>query len=209
VRCQSFVYGLSHPAVVVSARLLHRLGISDVTVVNSSPMPGCQVDELIPGGAVRVCRLVAGRENPELRDAVAEAAGADGPFDLGSLAQRADPHANVAAVVRLLAGRAPAPARRTVALNAAVLMLTARSVPSLQAGMDTAHAILDDGAALDTLHRFVSLTGGTPHAVDALLGVPDDHRAAPAEPAPRGLPQNAPASGRLAVPLSEKEMTAC
>lgn len=209
VSCQSFVYGLSHPAVGVSARLLHRLGISDVTVVNSSPLPGYQVDELIPGGAVRVCRLVAGRENPELRDAVAETAGADDPFDLGSLAQRADPRANVAAVVRLLAGRAPAAARRTVALNAAVLMVTARSVPSLRAGIDTAHAILDDGAALDTLRRFVSLTGGTPHAVDALLGVPDDYRAAPAEPVPRGLPQNAPASGRLAVPPSEKEMTAC
>jgi hypothetical protein len=75
--------------------------------------------------------------------------------------------------------------------------------------MDTAHAILDDGAALDTLRRFVSLTGGTPHAVDTLLGVPDDYRAAPAEPVPRGLPQNAPATGRLAVPPPEKEMTAC
>ncbi|MER8186646.1 hypothetical protein [Kitasatospora sp. NPDC094015] len=210
VACHGFVYGLSHPAVGVSARLLYRLGLGDVTVVNSSPVPGSQVDELIPGGTIRVCRLTAGQEDPEFGRAVAEAAGAVAPVvDLGSLAQRTDPRANVAAVVRLLASRAPAVARRTVALNAAVLMLTARAVPTLRAGLDTAHAVLDDGAALDTLRRFVSLTGGAPRTVDALLRLPGDHRATSTVSAPRRSPQNAPAFGRLAVPSSDRETTAC
>ncbi|WP_280719805.1 hypothetical protein [Kitasatospora sp. MAP5-34] len=210
VACQGFVYGLSHPAVGVSARLLYRLGLGDVTVVNSSPVPGSQVDELIPGGTIRVCRLTAGQEDPEFGRAVAKAAGAVAPLvDLGSLAQRTDPRANVAAVVRLLASRAPAVARRTVALNAAVLMLTARAVPTLWAGLDTAHAVLDDGAALDTLRRFVSLTGGAPRTVDALLRLPGDHRATSTVSAPRRSPQNVPAFGRLAVPSSGRETTAC
>ncbi|WP_441247339.1 hypothetical protein [Kitasatospora sp. McL0602] len=210
VACHGFVYGLSHPAVGVSARLLYRFGLGDVTVVNSSPVPGSQVDELIPGGTIRVCHLTAGQEDPEFGCAVARAAGAVAPVvDLGSLAQRADPRANVAAVVRLLAGRAPAVAQRTVALNAAVLMVTARAVPNLQAGLDTAHAVLGDGAALDTVRRFVSLTGGDPRTVDALLRLPDEQRAALTVPAPRRPPQNAPASGALAVPPSDRETTAC
>lgn len=179
VACHGFVYGLSHPAVQVSARLLHRLGLGDVTVVNSSPVPGSQVDELIPGGTVRVCRLTAGQEDLDFARAVGEASGVVGPVgDLGSLAQRADPRANVAAIVHLLAGRAPAVARRTVALNAAVLMVTAGAAPTLRAGLATALAVVDDGAALDTLRRFVFLTGGAPRTVDALLRLPSDHRPA-------------------------------
>lgn len=204
VACQSFVYGLSHPAVEVSARLLHRLGLGDVTVVNSSPVPGGQVDELIPGGTIRVCRLTAGREDSEFGHAVAEAASAVVPFEVGSLAQRTDPHANVAAVVGLLAGRAPSAVRHTVALNAAMLMVSARSVPTLRSGLETAHAVLDDGAAVDTLRRFVFLTGGTARSVDALLRVPDDRWV---EPLCR--PTDATGPGLLAGSPADWEMTAC
>ena len=174
VACQGFVYGLAHPAVEVSAQLLHRLGLSDITVVNSSPYEGSQTDEIIPGGTVRACRLKAGCNDAGFDSAVREAADNTPLHGLGYLTQRADPRANVAAVVQLLAGRAPTAAMHTVALNAALLLVTSGAAASLPAALNTALAVLNDGAALTTLRSFVRLTGGSPSTVDELLTLADD-----------------------------------
>ncbi|MCY0942438.1 hypothetical protein [Streptomyces antarcticus] len=181
VVCPAYVYGLSHPAVHVSARLLSRLGLPDATVVNSSADTTLQVDELLPGTTVRACRISDSREDHTLADDVTRAA-ASMPRNLSCITQHADPHSNVAAAVRVLAGRDTSPARDAVALNAALLLLTAHVVPTLQAGLDTALTILRDGAGLDTLLRFVRLTGGSPLALDALLR--RDSHPASATPAP-------------------------
>ncbi|MCX4675581.1 hypothetical protein OG413_09710 [Streptomyces sp. NBC_01433] len=171
VVCPSYVYGLSHPAVDVSAQLLARLGLEDVTVINSSSGTALHVDELLPGSTVRVSRIRDGRCDPALPQDVSRAAALI-PGDLRSIAQLPDPHTNVAAVVHVLAGHGSSSARNAVALNAALLMVTGHAAPILQAGLDTAQTILRTGAALDTLRRFVRLTGGSPRSLDALLSRP-------------------------------------
>ncbi|MGP3691083.1 hypothetical protein ACTVZO_41530 [Streptomyces sp. IBSNAI002] len=168
VVCSAHVYGLAHPAVHVSARLLSRLGLPDVTVVNSSTETTVQVDELLPGTTVRACRISNARKDPGLT-ADLERAAASMPRRLNSVTQQPDPHANVAAALQVLAGGGDPGARDAVALNAALLLLTARVTPTLHAGLDTALSILHEGAGLDTLLRFVRLTGGSPRAIDALL----------------------------------------
>ncbi|MFF5090723.1 hypothetical protein [Streptomyces niveus] len=188
VVCPSYVYGLSHPAVDVSAQLLARLGLADVTVINSSAGAALRVDELLPGATVRTSRVRDGLDDSSLSRDVRLAAAAM-PGDLGSIAQRPDPHANVAAAVSVLAGHGSSSARNAVALNAALLMVTGQAVPNLQAGLDTAQAILRTDAALDTLRRFVRLTGGSPHALEEL----------------RPPPQHVGASARI----SRKEEISC
>ncbi|MFE7093148.1 hypothetical protein [Streptomyces erythrochromogenes] len=168
VVCPAYVYGLSHTAVHVSAQLLSRLGLPDATVVNSSDDATLQVDELLPGTTARACRIADGQEDHTLADDVMRAA-ASMPRHMGCITQHAEPHVNVAAAVRVLAGQDTSPARDAVALNAALLLLTARVVPTFQAGLDTAFNILRNGAGLDTLLRFVRLTGGSPRTLDALL----------------------------------------
>ncbi|MGW3060605.1 hypothetical protein ACWC98_32390 [Streptomyces goshikiensis] len=168
VVCQAYVYGLAHPAVHVSAQLLHQLGIPDVTVVNSSAGPALQVDELIPGTKVRACRISDGHKHPGIAAALTRAT-TPMPLNLACITQHTDPRTNVAAAIRILAGQDTSPARDAVALNAALLLYTGRTVPTLRAGLATAATILRDGAGLDTLLRFVRLTGGSPHALDTLL----------------------------------------
>ncbi|MFR9725052.1 hypothetical protein ACL02R_17060 [Streptomyces sp. MS19] len=168
VTCAAYVYGLSHPAVGTSARLLSRLGLPDVTVINSSVGQVVQVDELLPGSTVRTCRISAGGEDLAFNDEVRRGA-ASMPQDLMSVAQHADPLENVAAAIRVLAGRDTSTARNAVALNAAVLLLMSGVVASVQAGIDTALAIIDAGAGIDTLHRFVRLTHGAPSQLGSLL----------------------------------------
>lgn len=168
VVCPAYVYGLSHTAVHVSAQLLSRLGLPDATVVNSSDDATLQVDELLPGTTARACRITDGQEDHTLADDVMRAAAAM-PRHMGCITQHAEPHVNVAAAVRVLAGQDTSPARDAVALNAALLLLTARVVPTFQAGLDTAFNILRNGAGLDTLLHFVRLTGGSPRTLDALL----------------------------------------
>ncbi|WP_434593149.1 hypothetical protein [Streptomyces sp. A5-4] len=171
VVCSSYVYGLSHPAVDVSAQLLSRLGLADVTVINSSTDAAMHVDELLPGATVRTSRIRDGRADPSLcRDVSLAAAAMSG--DLCSIAQRPDPHLNVAAAVSVLAGHGSSAARNAVALNAALLMVAGRAAPNLQAGLASAQSIMRTDAALGTLRRFVRLTGGSPHTVEALLPTP-------------------------------------
>nr|WP_237523404.1 hypothetical protein [Streptomyces sp. SID8350] len=168
VTCPAYVYGLSHPAVGASARLLSRLGLPDVTVVNSSIGHAVQVDELIPGSTVRACRISAGDEDLAFDDEVRRSA-ASMPQDLMSVAQYEDPRENVAAAIRVLAGRDTSEARNAVALNAALLMVMSEVVPTIQCGVDKALTIIEAGAGLDALQQFVRLTGGTPHQLRSLL----------------------------------------
>ncbi|MFJ8853644.1 hypothetical protein [Streptomyces sp. NPDC102437] len=168
VACPAYVYGLSHPAVGASARLLSRLGLPDVTVINSSLGQAVQVDELIPGSAVRACRINAGHEDLAFNNEVREGA-ASMPQDLMSVTQYEDPRENVAAAIRVLAGQDASQARNAVALNAGLLMLTSEVVPTIQSGIDRALTIIDAGAGLDTLQQFVRLTGGAPDKLRSLL----------------------------------------
>jgi anthranilate phosphoribosyltransferase len=168
VTCSAYVYGLSHPAVDASAQLLSRLGLPDVTVVNSSVGQAVQVDELIPGTTVRSCRISAGDEDPAFNDEVRTGA-ASMPLDLTSVAQHEDPRENVAAAIRVLAGRDSSQARTAVALNAALLLVMSEVVPTIQPGIDRALDIIDAGAGLDTLQQFVRLTGGAPNQLTSFL----------------------------------------
>ncbi|WP_406139521.1 hypothetical protein OH828_20690 [Streptomyces anulatus] len=168
VVCSSYVYGLSHPAVDVSAQLLTRFGLADVTVVNSSVDGALQVDELLPGATVRTSRIRDGLGDSSLPREVRLAAAAM-PRDLRSIAQRPDPHANVAAAVSVLAGHGSSSARNAVALNAALLMVAGQAAPTLRAGLATAQAILRTDAAFGTLRCFIRLSGGSPHALEGLL----------------------------------------
>jgi anthranilate phosphoribosyltransferase len=168
VTCPAYVYGLSHPAVGASARLLSRLGLPDVTVINSSLGKAVQVDELIPGSTVRACRINAGDEDLTFNDEVRKGASSM-PQDLMSVTQHEDPRENVAAAIRVLAGHDTSQARNAVALNAALLMVMSETVPTVQSGIDTALTIIDAGAGLDTLQQFVRLTGGAPDKLRSLL----------------------------------------
>ncbi|MGY3680897.1 hypothetical protein [Streptomyces sp. TE33382] len=174
VTCPAYVYGLSHPAVGASARLLSKLGLPDVTVMNSSLGKAAQVDELLPGSQVRACRINSGQEDLMFNDDVRRGA-ASMPQDLTSVAQREDPRENVAAAIRVLAGQDRSQARNAVALNAALLLVMSEAAPTIQSGIDKALALIDAGAGLDTLRQFVRLTGGAPHRLRALM-----HSAAPA-----------------------------
>ncbi|ESP99309.1 anthranilate phosphoribosyltransferase [Streptomyces sp. GBA 94-10 4N24] len=168
VACPAYVYGLSHPAVGASARLLSTLGLPDVTVMNSGLGKAAQVDELLPGTQVRACRINAGEEDLMFNGDVRRGA-ASMPRDLTSVAQHENPQENVAAAVRLLAGQDRSQARNAVALNAALLLVMSEAVPTIQTGIDKALAIIEAGAALDTLRQFVRLTGGAPQRVRALM----------------------------------------
>ncbi|MET9655623.1 hypothetical protein [Streptomyces sp. NPDC006510] len=168
VTCPAYVYGLSHPAVSASARLLSMLGLPDVTVMNSSLGEAGQVDELLPGSEVRACRINAGQENLLFNDGVRRVA-ASMPQDLMSVAQHEDPRENVAAAIRVLAGQDRSQARNAVALNAALLLVMSEAVPTIQSGIDKALAIIEAGAGLDTLRQFVRLTGGAPYRLRALI----------------------------------------
>ncbi len=168
VACPAYVYGLSHPAVGASARLLSRLGLPDVTVVSSSVGNAVQVDELIPGSTVRACRINAGDEDLAFNDEVRRGA-VSMPQDLMSVTQYEDPRENVTAAIRVLAGRDASEARKAIALNAALLMVMSEATPTIRSGIDKALTIIDAGAGLDTLQRFVRLTGGAPRQLHSLL----------------------------------------
>ncbi|MEU9057924.1 hypothetical protein AB0D13_03235 [Streptomyces sp. NPDC048430] len=168
VTCPAYVYGLSHPAVGASARLLSTLGLPDVAVMNSGLGKAGQVDELLPGTQVRACRISAGEEDLMFNDEVCRGA-ASMPQDLTSVAQHENPRENVAAAVRLLAGQDRSQARNAVALNAALLLVMSEAVPTIQTGIDKALAIIEAGAALDTLRQFVRHTGGASQRVRALM----------------------------------------
>ncbi|GAA1934917.1 anthranilate phosphoribosyltransferase [Streptomyces sodiiphilus] len=168
VMCDAYVYGLSHPAVGASARLLSRLGLPEVTVINSSLGRAVQVDELLPGSTARICRIGADEEDLLFGNEVCQAV-ASMPQDLLSVSQHEDPRANVAAAISVLAGQDSGQARNAVALNAALLMVTSEVVPTVQSGIDTALTIINSGAGLDTLQRFVRLTGGSAGQLRSLL----------------------------------------
>ncbi|MGH3715563.1 MAG: hypothetical protein ACRDT4_19205 [Micromonosporaceae bacterium] len=168
IECDSFVYGLAHPAVGTSAALLTSLGMTDISVVSSEMPGGRHVDELLPGGTVRTCRLVSGAPDLDIAASLTTAV-AGHPFEPSSVAQHGDARRNVSRALRVLAGRGTSGAADAVALNAALLMTVSGVATSFSDGVKRARHVVSSDAALDVLITFIRATGGSDAELWSLL----------------------------------------
>ncbi len=131
--------GVFDPALVPKfAEALEILGLKRFLVVH-----GDGLDELTPFGPNVVAglpvRLPAARATPQ---------------DLAG----GEPAANAQMVCDILAGRDRGPRREVVVLNAAAALLIAEAVNDIEQGLRRAAELIDSGAAIERLRRFVEVS---------------------------------------------------
>ncbi|MFH8802185.1 hypothetical protein ACH4F6_21685 [Streptomyces sp. NPDC017936] len=141
------VYGLAHPAVDLSARVLRRFGVREALVVASGNADGYFGDEFGLGEQSLSCRVTRG-EVGEVEVA--------GPRDLASRGLPAPGHPvraprssaeAVRWVLDALAGEGSSEHRHLIALNSALLLTTAGVARDLSDGYQLALDVLRSGRA--------------------------------------------------------------
>ena len=162
------LYGLSHPDVGLSARVLVRLGLPDVNVVTTTHDGVHYIDEVGIFGTTSRAVAEEGRVFPTVQFSPAGEFGL-GRYEPADIQQRSSVFENVRATVLALAGRGTAAHADLLCANAAVILHTSGVTPTPRAGFSRARECLRDGAALGKLRQIVAESGGPAERLDSHL----------------------------------------
>jgi anthranilate phosphoribosyltransferase len=168
IRGDVTLYGLSHPDVGLSARVLVRLGLTDVDVVTTTHDGIHYIDEVGVFGTTSRAIAEAGQVSPTVQFMPAREFGL-GQYDPADIQQGPSTFENVRATVLALAGRGTAAHADLLCVNAAVILQMARVTATLREGFSVARDRLRGGAALTKLRQVVGESGGSLERLDSYV----------------------------------------
>ena len=166
--CDALYYGLAHPNVELAQETLHGLGFENAIVVTSSKDGIHYIDELSTLSLNRVAKVEKGQLMP-VDESIVMSLGITSD-DVSGLEAKDSLFENVQYVLKVLKGKGPESAIKTVALNAAGILLLAKKVETLAEGFNQSLRAIDSDAAYEQMCRFVEATGGTTKTITNLLG---------------------------------------
>lgn len=147
LRGDVLVYGLSHPRIDLSARVLARLGVRDAMVLTSGGVDGYHSDELGLAQKSLVCEVRDGTPGPVER---VSAQLVPGDFTVRPPRSLAESHRRA---LDVLGGDGPPDWVRLIALNAAALLVAAGVVADLSEGTELAAGTMASGRPLAKLRE--------------------------------------------------------
>lgn len=166
--CDAVYYGLAHPNVELAQATLLGLGFEDAMVVTSSHDSVHFVDEL---------SSLSQNKAGLIKDGVMQSADATLVSDLKfdhcdatALQAKDSLFENVQYVLQVLKGKSPESAKRTVALNAAGILLLAKKSETFADAYVRSVQAIESGAAYEKLCQFVEATGGSIRTITNLMG---------------------------------------
>jgi len=166
--CDAVYYGLAHPNVELAQATLQGLGFENAMVVTSSKDSVHYIDELSTLSLNRIAIIENGTLLP-VNDKIVKSLGIASD-DTSGLEAKDSLFENVQYVLKVLKGKGPENAVKTVALNAAGILLLSRKVETLAEGFNQSLLAIDSGVAYEQMCRFVEATGGTTKTITNLMG---------------------------------------
>jgi anthranilate phosphoribosyltransferase len=144
------VYGLSHPRVDISARVLARFGVRDAVILTSRTAEGFYTDEVGIGVESLICEIRDG--NAGSIEPLSAVARLRWHVDRAPLHAPSTPAEAHAWAIEALSGRGRQSHMEIVALNAGYLMVLAGISPSLEQGYNDARQVIRNGLALKKIN---------------------------------------------------------
>lgn len=134
VEVDSLAYGISHPNVKLSAEVLNKYGVKNALAYSSSLDGLHYLDEVLPSGIVNFCRINNGKIEKSISADIQDAFSINKRFDISSIKQSNDKIENVSRAINILRGNGSDEQNDAICINAAIFLLLAQKVDSLESG---------------------------------------------------------------------------
>lgn len=170
VEIDALAYGLAHPNVKLSAEVLKKYGINNALVYSLSCDGVHYLDELLPVGSANLVRIKDGEVQKTISADIQEGLNITSSFDLKNVREKESKAENVATSLRILKGEGSECQIDSICVNAAVFLLLAKKVESLDEGYHRAKdVLLNSNKVWDTFLNVVELYGGNKEKVFDLI----------------------------------------
>lgn len=160
VQTDALVYGLSHPNIKLSLDVYREYGLKNVLVYSSSEDGVHFLDELSISGYVNIIGMKNYKVGKMIQANILETFRSFSGFSLKELAEKEDLVENVRCSLRVLAGTGINSHIEVICLNAALIILSAGKVSSLEEGYLLAKKNVENGEVFKLFLEVVELYGG-------------------------------------------------
>ena len=169
IEIDSLAYGLSHPNVKLSAEVLNKFGIKN-SLIYSNTYDGIHyMDELLPIGHVNLIRIKNGNVEKGISSEIQYALELPFDFDISSIKEENSEVKNVVRALKILHGEGSESQINTICINAAIFLLLAKKVRSLEEGFLAAKNVIKTKKVWNLFLNVVSSYGGSKEKIYQLL----------------------------------------
>ena len=169
IKIDALAYGLSHPNVKLSLEIYKEYNFKNVLVYTSTEDGVHYLDELPISGHVNLVGIKDGKVSRQISANIKEAFSLDPNYNLEYLLEKQTPVDNVKATIEVLRGTGVVSHTDVICINAAIILLLARKVNSLNDGYLLAKENVKNGEAFKLFLEVVESYGGSKEKIYNLL----------------------------------------
>ena len=169
IKIDSLAYGLSHPNVKLSLEVYKEYGLKNVLVYTSTEDGVHYLDELPIAGHVNLVGMKDGIVGRQISANIKEAFPLNSNYSLKDIAEKEDQIDNVKASLKVLRGIGEESHVDAICINAALIILLARRVKSLNEGYLLAKKNIENGSVFKLFLDVVELYGGSKEKIYNLI----------------------------------------
>lgn len=158
VKFDKVFYGISHPAIDISAQVLKKFGIEDALIFSCTHNNTLYIDEIGVYGSTKIIEINKGDIQSQM---------CFQPRDLNipnyepkHVMQKGSKAANINCAIKVLSGYGEAACEDFICINVAFLLCFAGITSDLKEGYHQAQLAIRKGLALEKLEEFIEITGG-------------------------------------------------
>lgn len=175
IEIDSLAYGLSHPNVKLSAEVLKKYGVKNSLIYSTTYDGVHYLDELLPIGFVNLVRVKDGHVEKLISANIQEAFDLTSGFNITNIQEEKSKIENVISSLKVLKGEGTKSQVDAICINAAIFLLLAKKVESLELGYKMAKQILNTDKVWNLFIEVVESYGGTKEKIYNLLEKKDNY----------------------------------
>ncbi len=160
IRPDFLIYGLAHPNITLSLKVFKLYALSDVLCLTSSPDGIHYVDDLLPFGNAIIQGYNNGGDIGRYKSFNITEILNLSHYTYSMVAQGTNKKDNILISIRAIQNKGPKAVIDTVAVNAATILYVMGKANNLIDGYNIALHNIKTGKAVETLRRFIKVTGG-------------------------------------------------
>ncbi|MGE5456528.1 MAG: anthranilate phosphoribosyltransferase [Ignavibacteriales bacterium] len=169
VKIDSLAYGLSHPNVKLSLEVYKEYGFKNVLVYTSTEDGVHYLDELPIAGHVNLVGMKNGKVGRQISANIKEGFTLNPSYNLNEIAEKEDRIENVKASLKVLQGTGLESHTDAICINAALIILLAKKVNSLNEGYLLAKENIKNGNVFKLFLDVVEMYGGSKEKIYNLI----------------------------------------
>ncbi|MGV8169195.1 MAG: anthranilate phosphoribosyltransferase [Candidatus Nanoarchaeia archaeon] len=168
IKTDNILYGLAHPNIDLSVKILQKYGFSNALIISSSEDQIHYVDEALPFGKTNIIGIKKGHIGPKICLELGTELNLH-TYTSNDIAEGKTIQENISYGINVLSGKGSPAHEDIVCLNAGNILYLANKAENYAEGYHLAKQAIKTGKPLEKLIEFVEETGGTLDKINQYL----------------------------------------